>query len=72
MKYIVDRIEQDKVICENQENGEIEQFLKKQFPETIKDGDCVVFKDGKFEIDIKETESKKESIDELMKKLMKG
>lgn len=72
MKYIVDRIEQDKVICENQENGKIEQFLKNQFPETIKDGDCVVFKDGKFEIDIKETESKKESIDELMKKLMKG
>lgn len=72
MKYIVDRIENNKVICENQENKQMEEFDKTDFPEEIKDGDIVVLKNNKFEIKKEETKTKKEEIDELMKKLMKG
>lgn len=72
MKYIIDRIEKNIVVCENQETKKIENFKIEQFPEGIKDGDIVVFKDGKFEKDENETKTQKEKIDELMKRLMKG
>lgn len=72
MKYIVDRIENEIVICENQETKQIENFNLEQFPEGIKDGDVVILKDGKFEKDDEETVDRKEYINELMKKLMKG
>lgn len=72
MKYIIDRIENNKVICENQANKKMETFGKTCFPKEIKDGDVVILKDNKFEIDKKETEKRKEEINNLMKKLMKG
>lgn len=72
MKYIIDRIENNKVICENQETKQMEEFELINFPKGIKDGDIVIFKDNQFKIDREETRSKKEEINELMKKLMKG
>lgn len=72
MKYIIDRIENEIVVCENQETKQMESFRREQFPIDIKDGDVVIFKDGKFEKDNLETVNKKEYIEELMKKLMKG
>ena len=72
MKYIIDRIENNLVICENQDNGKMEEFNIDQFPENIKEGDCLNFIKNKFEIDEDETKSRKKKIDELMKKLMKG
>lgn len=50
----------------------MEDFDKKLFPKEIKDGDIVVFKENKFEIQKEETKNKKEDIEALMKKLMKG
>lgn len=72
MKYIIDRIEKDTVICENQKTKKMEKFKLEQFPKGVKDGDIVFFKDEKFEKDEKETKNQKEKINELMKKLMKG
>ncbi len=72
MKYIIDKIEKDLVVCENQTNLKMEEFKKEQFPNDIKEGDCVILKDNIFLKDEEETESRKESIRELMKKLMKG
>ncbi len=72
MKYIVDRIENNIVVCENQQTKKIEEFSKEQFPEKIKSGDVVILKDGKFEIREDETKNKKKYIDDLMKRLMKG
>ncbi len=72
MKYIVDRIEENIVICENQETKKIEEFEKINFSEEIKDGDVVILENNKFEIDRKETDKRKEEINDLMKKLMKG
>lgn len=72
MKYIIDRIENEIVVCENQETKQMESFRKEQFPSDIKDGDVLILKDGKFEKDNQETLNKKEYIEDLMKKLMKG
>lgn len=72
MKYIIDRIEENIVVCENQETKKMENFKIEQFPEGIKDGDIVILKDEKFEKDESETKNQKEKINELMKKLMKG
>jgi 3-phosphoglycerate kinase len=72
MKYIIDRIENKIVICENQETKEMEKFKIDQFPEDIKDGDVVILENEKFKIDKEESKTKKQQIEELMKKLMKG
>ena len=60
MKYIVDRIEENIVICENQETKKIEEFEKINFSEEIKDGDVVILENNKFKIDRKETDKRKE------------
>lgn len=72
MRYIIDRIENNIVVCENQATKKMEQFEIEKFPEGVKDGDCVFLKDGKFEKDETETRTKKQEIEKLMKKLMKG
>ena len=72
MKYIVDRIEKNIVICENQETKKMEEFEKTSFPKEIKEGDSVILQGNRFEIDKKDTKKKKKEIDDLMKKLMKG
>lgn len=72
MKYIIDRIEDNIVICENQETKKIEQFNKEQFPNNIKEGDIVYLEENKFKVNLNETDKKKKEIEELMKKLMKG
>lgn len=72
MIYIIDRIEKNAVICENQGTKKMENFQIEQFPEGIKDGDIVILRNGKFEKDEKETQKRKQNIQELMKKLMKG
>lgn len=71
MKYIIDRIENNMVICENQETKKMEQFDKNMFPNHIKDGDVVIKENDKFIIDEEETKNRKEYIENLMKKLMK-
>lgn len=72
MKYIIDRIEKNIVICENQETKKMENFDLEKFPEGVKDGDIVILKNEKFEKDENETKTRKQKIEELMKKLMKG
>lgn len=71
MKYIIDRIENNMVICENQETKKMENFDKNMFPEQIKDGDVVIRENDTFRIDEEETKNRKEYIENLMKKLMK-
>lgn len=72
MKYIIDRIENEFVICENQATKAMEKFKIDQFPEDIKDGDVVILENEKFKIDKEESKTEKQQIEELMKKLMKG
>ncbi len=48
MKYIIDRIENEFVICENQATKAMEKFKIDQFPEGVKDGDIVILENEKF------------------------
>lgn len=71
MKYIIDRIENDVVICENQDTKKMEEFPRNMFQNNIKDGDVVIKEKDLFKIDEAETTNRKKKIEELMKKLMK-
>lgn len=62
MKYIVDRIEGELVVCENENTKEMENFKKELFPEEVKAGDIVEKSGEKFEI-------KKEELNKLRKDL---
>lgn len=72
MNYIIDRIENDIIVCENQETKKIENYKKEQFEEEIQEGDIVILKNNKFKKDKKATLERKKKIEEMMKKLMKG
>lgn len=68
MEGIVDRFEEDKVVLEIEEGTLI--FDRILFPEGIKEGDIVKYTDNKFIVKEKETEERKEYIDNLFKSLI--
>ncbi|NMA94479.1 MAG: DUF3006 domain-containing protein [Clostridiales bacterium] len=64
-KAIVDRIEDDQVICELEDESFIEMHIE-LFPKHLKEGDVIIiYKDG-IKVDLKATEDRKNSIKELM------
>lgn len=68
---IIDRIEDDIVVCED-ENGLLLNVEMSQFITPIKDGDVVVKnEEGFFVVDIKETQKRKESIENRFNNLFK-
>jgi len=70
MKGIVDRLENSKVVVEIEDEKKMKVFDRKLFPEKLKEGDVVIFKDDKFIIDKKETEKRKEYIESLFRRLI--
>lgn len=71
MKLIVDRIEENKVVCEN-ENGGMVEIEFKNFVTMPKDGDMVCENDeGMYIILEEETKKEKEEISERFMNLFK-
>ncbi len=71
MKFIVDRIEGDIVVCEN-EIGDMVDVSISEFKEIPVDGDIVFINSSNiYEIDKEETRKKKMGIQERFKKLFK-
>lgn len=68
MEGIVDRFEDDRVIVEVGDKLLI--FKRSLFPETLKEGDMVIFKEGHFLVNEKRTEDRKEYIDNLFDSLI--
>ena len=68
MEGIVDRFEEDRVVLEVDDKMLI--LKKTVFPDEIKEGDVVVFKDGKFKIDKEKSKERKEYIDDLFGSLI--
>ncbi|NLV76091.1 MAG: DUF3006 domain-containing protein [Tissierellia bacterium] len=68
MKGIVDRFEGDRVILELKDG--ILSFDRELFPEEVKEGDVVEYKDNKFIIKVEETLERKKHIDNLFKSLI--
>lgn len=71
MKLTVDRIEENIVVCENEER-EIIEIKIDEFIEIPKSGDVVKRNsEGRYEILVEETENKKEEIQNRFSKLFK-
>ena len=43
MRYVIDRIEEDVVVCENEETGEMEELDMFFMPDGIEEGDIVIY-----------------------------
>ncbi|HHV27783.1 DUF3006 domain-containing protein [Anaerosalibacter bizertensis] len=67
MKGIVDRIEGDYVVLEIGE--EIKNIEKEKFPEDVREGDIVEFRENKYIILREKTEKRKKTMEELFNKL---
>lgn len=68
MKGIVDRFESNKVLVEI--DDEIKVYDRSMFPEDLKEGDCVSFRDGKFVVDEDLTKRRKKDIESLFNSLL--
>lgn len=68
MQYIVDRIEEDYVVCED-DHKQMHDFKKIVLPANVKEGDVIIEQDGRFEIDFDKTEERSRYIRSLMEEL---
>lgn len=68
--YYIDRIEEEFVICEN-EQREFLTFYKKYLPSLVGEGDVITLSDKKWEIDYKKTKLRREKAHKLLQKLFK-
>jgi len=66
-KYIIDRFEEGYAVLER-EDGKIQNVLKSSLPE-VKKGDVIIFENGVYTVDNKETERRKKIIAEKLRKL---
>lgn len=65
---IIDRFEGDFVLIE--QDGEILLTVKREeVSDQAKEGDCLVLQDGRYEIDYKTTQKRREEILRLQKRL---
>lgn len=58
MKYAVDRIEENIVVLENIDTGEIMEVGLKKLPRGASEKDIVVLVDGKYVLDLQEKEKR--------------
>ena len=65
MKLVIDRFEGDYAVCEK-ENREMINILKLELPPEVKEGSVLIFDNGKFTIDINDTNNLESEIDSLM------
>lgn len=71
MYYIIDRIEENIVVCENIKTQKIENIEKRKLPTNIKQGVVIKFENGVYSIDEEETKKRKKIIHEKVKNLWK-
>ena len=64
MEYIIDRFEENIAVCQNVINDEIKNIERGFLPEETKEGDVIVFSDGKYFLDREKTEERKRLIKE--------
>lgn len=62
MYYVIDQIENGIVVCQNLSNDKYYNISIEHFPENIKEGDVLFYKDGQYYIDLNKTQERKEVI----------
>ena len=63
MELIVDRLEEEYIVCED-ENKNIVNILKDEVEDEVKEGDILIFVDGKYIVNKEKTKDRKEYIQE--------
>ena len=71
LKISIDRFENKFAVCENKETGEILNIPICELPENVKEGSIIIFKNGKYILDIESTQSERKEIKELVNNLFK-
>lgn len=68
MRYIIDRIEEDIVICENEETGEFEEIDIFYLPDDIEEGDILIYDEDidEYYLDLEEKKLRKARIEDKM------
>lgn len=69
MKYVIDRIEDNIVVCENLETKEMIELDKSLLPEKIKDGNILIFENNEYKLDLNEEELRRQRIRERFNRL---
>lgn len=69
MKYVIDRIEDNIVICQNLESKEMVEIEKNLLPQNIKDGTMLLFENNEYKLDLKEEELRRKRISERFNRL---
>lgn len=68
---IVDRIEGQFAVCEDSETENIENIPLAALPESIQEGDCLIFTDGVWLVDNEVTMERRKAAKELLLNLFK-
>ena len=71
IKYSIDRFEENIAVCEELKSGKIININKKDLPNNCKEGDIIIFENGKYWIDEEETKSQKDEISSMLNSLFK-
>lgn len=71
MKYAVDRFEEDIVVLENIESGEIKELESNKLPKGIHEGSILILENDTFKIDEDIEKERRMSLRERMDKLKK-
>ena len=69
--FSIDRFEENIAICENLESGEFLNILISSLPKNSKEGSIIKYENGKYILDIKATENKKQEVKNLVDNLFK-
>ena len=70
-KFSIDRFEGEIAVCEELNTKKIIDINKKNLPSNCKEGDIIVFKNGKYEKDIEATKKEKEEVSSMVNSLFK-
>lgn len=68
MRYVIDRFEEELAICEAEDRETI-SVSKKDLPDSAKEGDVIVLKDERWELDSEGTKARRDRIKKKMMEL---
>ncbi|WCK57209.1 DUF3006 domain-containing protein (plasmid) [Aneurinibacillus sp. Ricciae_BoGa-3] len=66
MRVIVDRFEEDLVVCEKEDKSTF-NLKREQVPKEVEEGDVLIIEGDKVVIDREETQKRKKQMEELTK-----
>ena len=66
-KYIIDRFEGDFAVLEKEDGGTVD--IKRELLENAREGDVIIFFDGKYIVDAEATQMRRKNIEDKMRRL---